>query len=195
MKVDKLLTGQSGIRNVEEAFDHVHIKGKTPIDMSKLNKSTVYKLEKRGLTMGEELDKTGVDRLTKPNGPVGTLQESISKSGTNLSDEMARYNDYWKRVKTGETGHPGMSHEEYLKWGYGDSKVREQLAFNRFLEGAREADFTGKLRGKNITLKDMKTKKISYVKRETVELNKLRKYFNTTGRKKFWNIYLKMLSI
>ena len=53
------------------------------------------------------------------------------KSGTNLADEMARYNDYWKKVKTGETGHPGMSYEEYLKWRYGDSKVRGQLASDR----------------------------------------------------------------
>lgn len=51
MKADKLLTGQSGIRNVEEAFDHVHIKGNMPIDMPKLDESTVHKLEKHGLTM------------------------------------------------------------------------------------------------------------------------------------------------
>ncbi|WP_430858263.1 polymorphic toxin-type HINT domain-containing protein [Clostridium paraputrificum] len=52
-------------------------------------------------------------------------------------------------------------------------------------ERVSEADFTGKLRGENITLKDVKTKEISYVKRDTAELNKLRNYFNTTGRKNF----------
>ncbi|MFR6171958.1 MAG: hypothetical protein ACLUJN_10660 [Blautia sp.] len=48
-----------------------------------------------------------------------------------------------------------------------------------------KANFTGKLRGETITLNDVKSKEILYVKRETVELNKLRNYFNTTGRKSF----------
>ena len=48
-----------------------------------------------------------------------------------------------------------------------------------------KANFTGKLRGETITLNDIKSKEILYVKRETVELNKLRNYFNTTGRKSF----------
>lgn len=53
------------------------------------------------------------------------------------------------------------------------------------MRGVSKADFTGKLRGENITLKDVKMKEISYVKRDTAELNKLRNYFNTTGRKNF----------
>ena len=131
MKVDKLLTGQSGIRNVEEAFDHVHIKGNMPIDIPELEESTLHRLEKHGLTMDEGLDKIGTGRLANPKGPVGTLQESISKNGINLSDEMVRYDDYWKKVKTGETGHPGMSHEEYAKWKYGDGKVLDHTFVNR----------------------------------------------------------------
>lgn len=46
-------------------------------------------------------------------------------------------------------------------------------------KGAAEADFTGKLRGENVTLKDIKTKEISYIKRDISELNVLRNNFNT----------------
>ena len=53
------------------------------------------------------------------------------------------------------------------------------------IEGVSKADFTGKLRGENITLKNVKTEEISYIKRDTIELNKLRSDFNTSVRKNF----------
>ena len=48
-----------------------------------------------------------------------------------------------------------------------------------------KADFTGKLRGESVTLKDVKTKEISYIKRDSYELNTLRNDFNTSVRKSF----------
>ncbi|WP_250674109.1 polymorphic toxin-type HINT domain-containing protein [Paraclostridium ghonii] len=53
------------------------------------------------------------------------------------------------------------------------------------IEGATEADFIGKLRGEKVTLKDVKTKEISYIKRGTAELNTLRNDFNASVRKSF----------
>ncbi|UZQ52372.1 HNH endonuclease signature motif containing protein [Clostridium kluyveri] len=52
-------------------------------------------------------------------------------------------------------------------------------------KGSAEADFTGKLRGEDVTLKDVKTQEISYVKRDTAELNSLRSAFNKTVRSDF----------
>jgi phosphohistidine swiveling domain-containing protein len=58
------------------------------------------------------------------------------------------------------------------------------------LEGDSKVDFTGKLRGEDIILKGVKTEEISYVKRDTLELNNLRNDFNKTVR----NDFLKDLS-
>ena len=46
------------------------------------------------------------------------------------ASEEARYEEYWKSVEEGTSGHPGMSEEEYAKWQLGDEKVAEQIALN-----------------------------------------------------------------
>ncbi|KAB7705328.1 hypothetical protein F9802_14600 [Bacillus aerolatus] len=53
------------------------------------------------------------------------------------------------------------------------------------IEEGSKADFTGKLRGVDITLEGMKTKEIIYVKRDRTELQNLRKEFDNTIRKQF----------
>ncbi|MDB1944017.1 hypothetical protein PMY37_07195 [Clostridium tertium] len=63
--------------------------------------------------------------------------------------------------------------------------VYDNLSDSKLVEGVRKPDFIGKLRGENVTLKDVKTKEISYIKRDTVELNALRNDFNTSARKNF----------
>lgn len=47
------------------------------------------------------------------------------------------------------------------------------------------SDFTWKLRGEDIVLRNVKLKEIEYIKRSTDELNILRKEFNSSIRKKF----------
>ena len=66
------------------------------------------------------------------------------------------------------------------------SRVRsvEQVECETFL-GEGNLDFTGKLRGENVTLKDVKTKEVTYVKRSLEERKALRTAFDSTERKNF----------
>lgn len=53
------------------------------------------------------------------------------------------------------------------------------------VKSGSDAKFTGKLRGEDVTLKNVTVQDISYVKRNTVELQTFRNEFNTTTRKAF----------
>lgn len=53
------------------------------------------------------------------------------------------------------------------------------------IEVGKNTSFTWKLRGEDVTLKDVKVQEMSYVKRSTTELQTLRTEFNTTTRKAF----------
>jgi len=69
-------------------------------------------------------------------------------------------------------------------------KVDYQDALNMrnaddILKGGTETSFTWKLRGEDVTLTDVKLQDISYVKRNSTELQALRDEFNTTTRKAF----------
>lgn len=69
-----------------------------------------------------------------------------------------------------------------------DLKIKDidfNISTNKSKTISNSTDFTWKLRGENVTLKDVKTKEIIYKKRSTEELNKLRKEFNTSIRKSF----------
>lgn len=59
-------------------------------------------------------------------------------------------------------------------------KVKEE-----FQESDTETSFTYKLRGENVTLKNVKVKNIVYEKRSSVELKNFRQEFNKTVRKDF----------
>ena len=60
------------------------------------------------------------------------------------------------------------------------TEVSEKLT-----NGRGNHDFTGKLRGEDVTLKNVKTKEITYVKRCLEERQALRKAFDSTERKNF----------
>lgn len=69
-----------------------------------------------------------------------------------------------------------------------DLKIKDidfNISTNKSKTISNLTDFTWKLRGENVTLKNVKTKEIVYKKRATEELNKLRKEFNTSIRKSF----------
>ena len=69
-----------------------------------------------------------------------------------------------------------------------DLKIKDidfNISTNKSKTISNSTDFTWKLRGENVTLKNVKTKEIVYKKRATEELNKLRKEFNTSIRKSF----------
>lgn len=53
------------------------------------------------------------------------------------------------------------------------------------VERTSEADFVGMLKGKPVTLPNVKVHTIQYTKRNADELTKIRNVFNTTERKKF----------
>lgn len=53
------------------------------------------------------------------------------------------------------------------------------------IQGGAKDEFTGKLRGVNVTLKGIKTKEIVYEKRDRTELENLRKEFDNSIRKQF----------
>lgn len=63
--------------------------------------------------------------------------------------------------------------------------VKEAKSVLHFVKGVSKADFTGKLRGEDVTLKNVKTKEVTYVKRDTAKLNTLRNDFNISVRKSF----------
>lgn len=48
-----------------------------------------------------------------------------------LPKEASRYEEYWKKVETGESGHPGMSNADYFRWKYSDQKLAEIEAIER----------------------------------------------------------------
>ena len=60
------------------------------------------------------------------------------------------------------------------------TEVSEKLT-----NGRGNHDFTGKLRGEDVTLKNVKTKEVTYVKRCLEERQALRKAFDSTERKNF----------
>ena len=58
-------------------------------------------------------------------------------------------------------------------------------AADEALESGKDVSFTWKLRGKDVTLNDVKVQDISYIKRNTIELQGLRNEFNAYTRKTF----------
>jgi len=61
----------------------------------------------------------------------------------------------------------------------------QKAVFEENYEGGLNASFTWKLRGKDVTLTDVKVQEISYVKRNSTELKSLRGEFNKTTRRAF----------
>jgi hypothetical protein len=61
----------------------------------------------------------------------------------------------------------------------------QKAVFEETYEGGLNASFTWKLRGKDVTLTDVKVQEISYVKRKSTELKSLRGEFNKTARRAF----------
>lgn len=63
------------------------------------------------------------------------------------------------------------------------------------IQGGAKDEFTGKLRGVNVTLKEIKTKEIVYEKRDRTELENLRKEFDNSIRKQFLSDLSKNIEI
>ena len=212
-KANKVLKSYRLADGVDAATDTLKIAksaetviGKTT---SKINKPWLKNL---GKTAAKNLDdaiiktskKTGdfIDNIRwgmkqHSNGPklafetVGNI-DSLSSTGDMIADYFSHIKKIVKN-KLDSTGNHNVNIkskvdvEDFTKSikKSGDGLGAMTEGAGAIGKGGSEAKFTGKLRGEDVTLKDVTVQDISYVKRNPVELQTLRNEFNTTTRKAF----------
>lgn len=128
---------------------------------------------------------------------IGPVREDIGMSTSNLPDDYAPIaEEYLNKptrmwhlsienlAKQGKSGIMWLA--EYGKLlRKGDVTAIDDDTNSSQDESGGDTSFTWKLRGKDVTLKDVKLQEICYVKRSSTELKTLRKEFNKTTRKTF----------
>ena len=80
---------------------------------------------------------SGMQDIARAEQAAQLEQIYAQKAEQNVIDQTVKFNfdevDYQKwleRAELGNTGHPGMSREDYIRFQYSDTRVAEQIAYN-----------------------------------------------------------------